>query len=71
MRILEFKFKILNLKTLSAGLFTNRVHGRETLAVSSLVSGKSVKTRCVPSFKYKLNKTGHSQGLSTVNPSCK
>ena len=37
MRILEFKFKILNLKTLSAGLFTNRVHGRETLAVSSLV----------------------------------
>ena len=38
MRILEFKFKMLNLKTLSAGLFTNRVHGRETLAVSSLVT---------------------------------
>ena len=29
--------KILNFKTLSAGLFTTRVHGRETLAVSSLV----------------------------------
>ena len=31
------KFKILNFKTLSAGLFTTRVHGRVTLAVSSLV----------------------------------
>ena len=34
----NFKLKILNFKTLLAGLFTTRVHGRETLAVSSLVN---------------------------------
>ena len=37
------KFKILNFKTLSAGLFTTRVHGRVTLAVSSLVKCESTE----------------------------
>ena len=36
----NFKLKILDFKTLSAGLFTTRVHGRETLAVSSLIKLK-------------------------------
>ena len=31
------KFRILNFKTCSAGLFATRVHGRVTLAVSSIV----------------------------------
>ena len=37
-RSIFFNSKILNFKTLTTGLFTTRVHGRVTLAVSSLVS---------------------------------